>query len=465
MKKKGILLAVLAISIVLMSLVQISLVSSMDIKVSAKEISSVAIIELNRPALFELSITNNKPSAETLEVYSLVGVELKPKEAFMVEGNETKTINLEVYPRKIPGYFSFEYKIKNSDGEIKTGNLAINIVNLKDAFTITADDITPDSTTATIYFQNKAGSAFDNIIADFSCSFFKDAKTFTLSANEKKKIEFAIDKEKSKELVAGPYLLTTNFEILGKKAETISIIKFTEKSGIQTTETQEGFLLRRYEITKTNYGNIPANIEIVVRKNIFSSIFTTFGITPTNYDTIGTKKFYVFQKTLMPGDSFNVVVQTNWWILVLFIFGIAITIYLIKRYSSRKLLVTKKVHFVKTKGGEFALKVTIIVKAREFVEKIKVIDKLPAMVKIYERYGTILPDKIDEKNKRIEWNIEGLSKGEERVFSFIIYSKIGVVGRFELPRTKAIYEYRGQIKEIDSNRAFFINEPKGKKGE
>jgi len=85
------------------------------------------------------------------------------------------------------------------------------------------------------------------------------------------------------------------------------------------------------------------------------------------------------------------------------------------------------------------------------------------MVKVFERYGSINPDKVDTQNRRLEWNIQALGKGEERVLSYIIYSKIGVVGRFELPSAEAVYEFNGQIKEVRSNRAFFVNEPNSRK--
>jgi hypothetical protein len=94
------------------------------------------------------------------------------------------------------------------------------------------------------------------------------------------------------------------------------------------------------------------------------------------------------------------------------------------------------------------------------VEKIKIIDKLPNIVTLYEKFGAIAPDTVDVKNRRLEWNIEALNKGEERIFSYIIYSKIGVFGKFELPVARAVYELEGQVKEATSNKSFFVNKPK-----
>ena len=45
-----------------------------------------------------------------------------------------------------------------------------------------------------------------------------------------------------------------------------------------------------------------------------------------------------------------------------------------------------------------------------------------------------------------------------RVFTYIIYSKIGVVGKFELPEAKVIYEKGGKVKETTSNKSFYVNE-------
>jgi len=42
--------------------------------------------------------------------------------------------------------------------------------------------------------------------------------------------------------------------------------------------------------------------------------------------------------------------------------------------------------------------------------------------------------------------------------TYIIYSKVGVLGRFALPTATAIYEKEGNIHETESNKAFFMAE-------
>ena len=132
----------------------------------------MAIKDLNKPALFELTITNNGLVDDSFEIYSLAGVTLKPSEPIAIAAGASKTLTLEVYPRAGLGYLSFEYKVKNSAGEMQTDTLAINIVNLEDAFNFKISDISPDSEKATLSIENKGGHVFNNIKADFSSAFF-----------------------------------------------------------------------------------------------------------------------------------------------------------------------------------------------------------------------------------------------------------------------------------------------------
>ena len=90
---------------------------------------------------------------------------------------------------------------------------------------------------------------------------------------------------------------------------------------------------------------------------------------------------------------------------------------------------------------------------------------MPPLVKIYERFLNERPSKVDEAKKRVEWGFEKLEEGERRVLSYIIYSKVGVLGKFALPSTTGIYELQGKIKETTSNKVYFVAEQIQKKSE
>src|SRR3989304_4802339 len=107
----------------------------------------------------------------------------------------------------------------------------------------------------------------------------------------------------------------------------------------------------------------------------------------------------------------------------------------------------KKVTFVNAKGGEFALKVAVTVGAKKYVERVNVTDHLPPLVKLYERFGGEKPTRVNEAARRIEWNLGNMMPGEKRVLQYVIYSKVGVMGRFSLPSARAVYEKDGEIHE------------------
>ena len=80
-------------------------------------------------------------------------------------------------------------------------------------------------------------------------------------------------------------------------------------------------------------------------------------------------------------------------------------------------------------------------------------------MKLYERFGGQPPNKINEKARTMEWNFEKLEEGEIRTLSYVIYSKsVGIMGKFALPPAVAIYQKEGEIKDVESNKAYFVAE-------
>ncbi len=461
-RKVGVALLALFSAIILAGFVSASL------EIREQTISSMAIPELNLPAKFNLEIKNLGDS-DTFTIYSLSGIDIAPNQSFSIASGETKQVSISAMPtfslKASPQYFSFEYKIEGQKTGMQSDELAISIVKLKDAFNFYIDGISPESDRAVIHFENKGGHAFSKVKLAVSSAFFSENLEFQMNAYEEKKIEIQLDKEKMKQLLAGPYIVNADITVDDVTSTSSAVMSFNEKPEIATTDSSSGILLRSREIEKKNNGNTKTEVTISISKDLFSNLFTSLNIGPSQRELSGFGVNYIFKKELSPNESLKVVVKTNWWILIGIVIVLIIIYYFIDEYIRNKVIIRKRISFVRTKGGEFALKVSIAVRARDFVEKIKLLDRLPPMVKVFERYGVIAPDRIDERNRRLEWDISALSRGEIREVSYIIYSKIGVVGKFELPAAEAIYEYKGRIKDAESNRAFYENEPREKKEE
>lgn len=439
-------------------------VSGINLQIQKNPVSDVVIKELNKPAIFNFNIYN-LGETDYFEIYSLVsGVDIGPRGTFQINTGQTKQIEVSVFLNDRfkslhTSQTSFSYKILGQHSGIQEDTLDVNIVSFKDAINVESESINPESESAKIIVENKVNFNFSEIRAEFNSAFFSKEQPFSLPPLGRVEINIPIDKEKMKKLVAGSYIITSEFNVDNVKQDFESTIKFTEKSGLSTTETSSGILFRDKTVEKKNEGNVPKIAEITLKKDVISRLFTTFSTPPYKSERNWFVVTYFWSKEVKPDETFSVTIKTNYLYPLIIIIFILLGVVLIRMYTASDLVLEKKVNYVKTKGGEFALKVTVIAKAKRYVEKISVVDRLPAMVKLYERFGMYIP-KFDAKTRRLEWDIDGLQPGEERIFSYIVYSKIGILGKFELPAATAIYERDGKIKETASNKAFFMHEPR-----
>jgi hypothetical protein len=422
----------------------------------------VMIIGLEDPAIFTLNVTNNGPTSD-FTFYTFFGIGLEPRESIKIKSGETKEITLYVYPRsdsKLKGYTNFNYFIQAKDGSEIEDKLTLNLIDLEDAFEIGASSINPESNILEIYIHNKVNFNFEDVSAKFSSAFFDLEEDFSLGPKERKNFEISLNKKDFNSLMAGFYTLTANVNTKDLSADIEGKIKFEEKDLLETNTKKYGLIISTKLIQITNNGNVISESETILKKNIFSRLFTTFNPEPSIINREGLTIYYTWNNDVLPGEMFEITVRTNWILPFLVILLIVAIIIFTKKYSKTDLILRKKVSFVNAKGGEFALKVTIVVEAMKHLEKVIVSDRLPPLVKVYNRFAGEIPKRFHQTKKIFEWDFEELEQGERRILSYIIYSKVGVLGRFALPRTIARFKVEDQEKEVNSNKAYFLAEQK-----
>ncbi len=435
---------------------------AIDLEIEKETINNMMISDLNVPAIFNLEITNNGDS-DDFRFYNLVGFELSPNELVRINSGETKNIEFKVFPRvgfDHNGMYILEYVIRASDVTEIERQISFKVIEFGEAFEIGAGEISPESNLLEIYIENKMNYDFNNLSVDFSSAFFNFQEVVSLSANEKKSFDVELKKEDFKKLMAGFYTLNAKVVSGDVEGNTEGTIKFTEKDIVETLQRDYGFIINTKVIKKTNEGNVVLSSQTVIGKNIFSRLFTTFNTEPELIERQGMKIYYTWIRNIKPGEDLEIIARTNWLFPFLIVFFIVVIIVFVKKSLRSDLVLKKRVSFVKTKGGEFALKVNLVVKAKNYVENVKITDRLPLLVKLYERFGSERPSSVNHKARQMTWNFEKLERGETRVLSYIIYSKVGILGRFVLPSAMAIYERDGKMHEMNSNRAFFVTESK-----
>lgn len=423
----------------------------------------VAIIpEFNQPG--RTSITIEGAQAGEYNLYTLTAVKILPSTPFYLS-NLKNNISLDIYPTSEirpfgPAAYEFAYIIRNTETEDKyESKMVVRIVSIEDAFEVSSDSNSPDSDKITFYVKNRESIELRNVHAKFKSIFFDAEQTFDLPANGKKEISIAVDKDKLKRIEAGSYLLTADFST-DKGIRTIEgRVYLGEKKGIEAKENTNGFFIQRTEISRINYGNVQELVNVNVERNVFNRLFSTVSVQPDVVNRDGFGVTYSWERKLGPAESFEVEITTNYLYPVLILLALILIIIGFRRFTETKIEMTKSVSPVKTQSGQFALRVRIHVKAKKRVENVSIIDRIPGIVQIYEKFDSILrPSKIDVRNRRIQWDLGELGAGEERMLSYVVYSTVGVVGTFSLPRTLAVFEKGGEIHEIESNAVFFMAE-------
>ena len=450
------------ILIPLLIILLIPSILAIDIDIETEAINNVVIKGMNNPAMFKLTISNHGPT-DKLEFYNLLGFQMSPSTPVSINSNQTKEIQLIIYPREGVEYkqfYTLNYFIRGQDRTELAGKATMKILTLGDVFEIGAENINAESDLIRFYIHNKEKVDFAQIKTEFKSQFFNFQETFSLEENERKNFTTTLEKQDFKTLEAGFYTLTATINIGNEEANVEGIINFIEQDLIEKTESSEGFIIFKKTTKIENKGNIATDIETTMQKNIVSRLFTSFSPEPDIAERQGFTVYYTWTENVVPGETLNVVVTTNWLFPFLFIALIILIVIFLKQFAKTDIVMKKEVKFLKAKGGEFALKVTLFVKAKSYVERVNIFDRLPPLVKVYHRFGREMPKKVDEKARRIDWSFEKLEEGEIRVINYIIYSKVGILGRFALPSATAIYEKEGEVKEATSNRAFFVAAPK-----
>ena len=442
------------LSIFITIILLMTVVLAADLEVRKIDKGSTIIAEFDNPAVFDFVITNNGPS-DSFEIYSLISVTMTPRSRFDLPTG-AKTIEVTANPapefRKNSGFFNFEYQIKGQNVGIFKDNLLLKIVPLEEAIEISPHPIKPGDTTATITIHNKENTRIPEMKIEFDSIFFSGSQNVALAPLEEKNLSFQINKN-ADNILAGPYIAEIQISRGDVEIEKSSIIDYLETEGTSVKKEKSGFIIRKLKTTETNEGNTPVLSTIEIKKGIIARLFTSTSPEPLAITRDGFSAIYRWEETLGPNESQTVQTTTNYTFPFILLILIVLTGLMAKIYSQTALVVQKSISLVKTRGGEFALKVNLHIKAKKHVDNIQIIDTLPGMTKLYEKFGRA-PDKIDHASRRLFWNIGRLNAGEARVYSYVIYSNLKVVGRFELPAATVVFSHDGKTQEVWSNRAF-----------
>lgn len=427
--------------------------------------STVPAENINIPASYNLTIKNTGNLKDDFRIYSFLDLELNPIESFTLwAGNET-TLNVTILPhesiKKRCGFgpCGIQYYIKSKFSGTIEDSLDIKVVPISQIINLVMPDIiTKEDTSFLINISNTENINLEKISIISDWDFCKADKNISLGPKSSESFTFVLDGNEIKKANAGNYtlklIISVNEEYNYTVEKSIILKEFT--SIISTDSVKRNFLGYTKIITRKNKGNSPKLVTIEVVKSNFEKVFTSFSIEAAYEESADGSVKIGWQRELEPGEIFTVELTTDysWLVLILvLIAGGAVALYIVKR---PRIIIKKKAFRIRAKGGEFALKILIAVKNVGLdASDVKCVDYIPRLAKIHERFGAIKPDKI-EKN-RLEWNFNTLAPGEEKIFSYIIYSDVVPVGTIGISKAAVSYTNANGKRKVEHSNKLFIS--------
>jgi hypothetical protein len=444
--------------LLILALIVLPVVSGFEFEKNAIN-DVIAAENISIPASYYLTVHNTNNFNESFRIYSILNMELEPKDPFMVEAGKEATILVKMLPSsKVKERCglrecSIQYYIRGEQSDAVADALDIKIVPIDKI--INADTqaaITHESKVLLINVTNKENINLEKISLNVEGSFCGAAKNISLAPKSSTTVIVDIDQSKLKALEAGNYTIKLTFLANNEYSYTVEKqVKLEEFSSITTTESlRVSFLGYTKTITKKNEGNAPELVTIEVKQNKFENTFTGYSV-ETAYKQPGDNGVAVgWQRQLEPGESMMVELKTNYTLPILFLIAIvagSTTFYIQRR---PRVVVKKKAYKVRTTTGVPALKIVLLVKnIGSEISGVVCTDYMPKMTELHERFGAAQPDVIDKTKMR--WNFGTLLPDEEKAVSYIVYSKVAPLG-MNFPKAVVGYmDYKGKSHYTFSN--------------
>lgn len=401
--------------------------------IDKKLVNDVVAIELTIPAKYNITIHNSGP-ASSYEFIALVDATITPQFTEVIPTGGSETVTMGFLPNYRVRYnIYYPFYIRNDAGDTIKENVSVRMLPLSQIVSIEIPkQIGRNDVNLPVKITNKQNIDLGNVVVYVESTPIIASATVDLPANSTVTVNVPLGSTQLKVTEAGSYPFTVklflNNEYNYSVEETSQLQEYAEI--FEQTQIKRNFFGYVKTITRTNNGNIKQLITVDYKyANFIEKSFTSFNIEPSVRETGKS----TWEKQLAPGETFVVIADTNYTIPIVIVVVIVIAVVAYIMFKRRKVIVSKKALRVKTKGGEFAVKIVVLLKniSNKEVSNLTLIDRLPPTTRLYEKFGSVRPDETDKF--KLTWKFPSLLPGEEIVTSYIIYSKINMIGAIELP--------------------------------
>ncbi len=443
--------------------------------VSAEEISATHtgdnVVEIGGSVVLTLHVTNDDFKTKTLQItpepfaslpssfIDMFSIDPKIIELGSQKTEDVKvTIRMKqtVMPNDNYGTYVRIEDINKPTSKIEH-NIVLKIIPPEEVVSVSADipeRIAPGSEmTAKVGFRNNMNTQLSNVEVYVGSELFEEKKTMILFPLQKRSEEFKFKIPS----MAKPQDYTFTVRVYhdgvlnGRFSKTFTML--TNSDVKQEAESKEGFLIQTITITKTNFGNSVATEYYDYPASWFTKMFLSSSISPTSIDSAGLH--WIFD--INPGEKVVLQIKRSYVPLVI-ILAVIVLFGLVSYYILTRGLIIRKQVFKLRKASadtaEFTVMLHIKNRTRGVVKDLIIYEILPKFMNASTHFGTLKPDTMQkgEQGMKMVWKIPELSRGEERIISYQVDSKISVIGRIALPAAMMRFKsVSGRIVNVRSN--------------
>jgi hypothetical protein len=201
------------------------------------------------------------------------------------------------------------------------------------------------------------------------------------------------------------------------------------------------FMYEKYSVKLENLGNIQSSEVLIYSLTKFKNVFTK-----TNPDAKFDNGALTFNVALNPSEVQVIEIETDFrvpfWTTLIILIIIIVTLTGYYKFRSPIIVTKKSITIAEENASTSEIKMLINIRNRtnKILENIHVIDQVPDITEIEREFsiGTLKPTKIVRNTKKgtlIKWEFPSIEGFEERIITYKIHSKLGILGDFTFPET------------------------------
>lgn len=321
-----------------------------------------------------------------------------------------------------------------------------------------SDIITPGRQyTVNVKLNNNLNAVLPECEIFVSSELFEERKQLIMLPWQEREEEFSFLIPESTR--PGSYTLNARIyferQLVQKTEIPFTVSTMTDVGGGENVET--AFLWRRITVTRESEGNSPTETSYKTRLSKMEQLFAEYSEEPAEIN--GEELKWVV--ALNPGMTYRLSITVNyrpafWAVLAI----IAFTVFALVVFK-RGVAVKKEIMKHKTTHEgmtEIKIRMHIHNHGSKPLHDAVLTEILPYHMHPKMEFGTLKPESVEkgERGIRLKWHLEHVGKHEERIITYTLLTKIGVIGTIELH--PALLRYKtseGKIISAKSNSVKF----------